>query len=341
MKVYINTSAAIPAISPQEALNNSYFGPVYHGTSRNMNEILQQGFSLKHVVPTNFKRYALSDILDIGRSNGETGPSHGYSLQPYGHTNLPPPVHHLGFGIYFTTVKAIGKKFNNNSVKNLHEFYLDIDRSKLEEINFASPNRMMSWWQSNGYNVDPNVIENGDYREWIRATGNLTKTLRQKYDAVWFTGRSVRGKLLDGDQIVVFDPRRIYRADSSLASGLELGSTVYHTQNLEDVIRRYKFYRPDLNIQVMTYEEVINGYPETGSIYGKYVKSRPDWHILVEIKDRNDARILHEYPPVNVKGRITKIRENENNKQVPRYFEVKWSKGGTCFNYIESELSNS
>lgn len=204
-------------ISPQEAIDRGFFGPVFHGTSsENHKQINTQGFQV------------FSDVESSGNNI-----SNGYINQPY-YNNIPPPLHHLGFGIYFTTKKTIAKKFNANTTKNLSTYYLDVP--KLETINFGAPKTMMNWWIKNGY--DPNLARESE-RGRIQATTMLTNHLKNKYDAVWFKGASLY-TLLDGDQIVIFNPNRIYKVDFNIASDMEIGSKVIKVDTTLDVHDRYK-----------------------------------------------------------------------------------------------------
>jgi hypothetical protein len=208
--------AAVTKISLAEAQNKGYFGPVYHGTSAESREqIEKEGFKV---------------FIGHERS-GDI--SHGYQASAYSN-GKPAPIHHLGFGIYFTTSKSIAKQYNNNSLKGLKTYYLDVPRK--ETINFGSPNTMMKWWVANGYDIPTVYFEgkNPPSNEGITqhiakmrldATNHLTDFLKEKYDAVWFKGKGLH-KLLDGDQICVFDPARIHEIDLSLAKGWEAGSKV-------------------------------------------------------------------------------------------------------------------
>lgn len=186
----------VTQVGYQEVQQRKLFGPVYHGTTpESFSQILQTGFK----VPNGVSR------ADDSR--------HGYEFDGYGRLNIPPPVHHLGYGIYFTQSKSIAKNYNMGTGKQLPQFYLDVPR--LETINFGAVTTMMKWWYSNGYNM-PSLtsLQNADMAEkqrlWVEATRNLTKTLSSKYDAVLFTGKGFRGSLLDGNQICVYDPARIY-----------------------------------------------------------------------------------------------------------------------------------
>lgn len=196
-------SHAVPPVTAEEAHERKLFGPVWHGSSEQGREdIAKRGFRI---------------IIGMPRSN-ET--AHGYPYQPYAPGMPPAPIHHLGFGVYFTTSKSIAKKFNGNSMVGLVTYYLDAPR--LETINFGAPNTMMKWWESQGY--DTAQAKTG-LDGWFEATIKLTNNLASKWDAVWFKGKSLR-RLLDGDQICVYDTRRIYRLDDSAAGGLSIGAKV-------------------------------------------------------------------------------------------------------------------
>ena len=222
LKTKYNIIASTKKISEGEARKRGYFGPVYHGTSpENRDKIQSEGFRV---------------FVGIERSDDVR---HGYPASSYA-LDRPAPVHHLGFGIYFTTAKAIAKKFNNDSLRGLKTYYLDIPR--LETINFGSPNTMMKWWMENGYDIpivygkEAKTNQSVDKLR-LRYTKKLTKELKQKYDAVWYKGKGLY-KLLDGDQVCVFDPKRIYEIDSSLSTGWEIGSKVKRkSDNMIGVIR--------------------------------------------------------------------------------------------------------
>lgn len=230
---YTIVAAPVNKISPQEAINRGYFGPVYHGTNEyNREKIEKDGFKV---------------FIGNPRSENVT---HGYELSNYW-DGKPAPIHHLGFGVYLTTVKAIGKKFNNNSLKGLKSYYIDAPR--IETINFGSPRNMMKWWVENGYDMpqvsnfaDPKVVS-----QRLKATKNMTNHLKSNYDAVWFKGKGIT-TLLDGDQIVVFDPKRIYEVDQKLATGLEIGGKVKRKsdgmvgiiRNIRDIPSDARQYHP-------------------------------------------------------------------------------------------------
>lgn len=212
-------------ISPQEARDKGLFGPVYHGTTNEdrLEKIKSQGFK-----------------ITVG--NDRTGDtSNGYELMDYW-AGVPAPIHHLGFGVYFTTIKSIAKKFSYGN-SQIGPYFLDAPR--LEIINFGSKKNMMNWWVQNGYDYDRQkflIWNNNELRygnktegmrqERLRATLNLTETLKSKYDAVWFKGKGIY-QLLDGDQVVVFDPNGIYKLDKSLSKPGEIGSKVVARVNID------------------------------------------------------------------------------------------------------------
>lgn len=190
--------AQIPIIAPVEAKTRNLFGPVYHGTTPdNLANIREKGF--------------ISFNIDAINT---------YPKEPYGHTGLIPPLHHLGFGIYFTPSKAIARQFASGNIKGVGTFYLDIQN--YEEINFVSPDKMMNWWIQHGY--DPH-----NENRW-GACYEMTKQIMSEFDAVYFKGKAFRGYALDGPQICVYDERKIYIVNNRLAKGLEIGAKVVNIE---------------------------------------------------------------------------------------------------------------
>ena len=226
LKSLLVTEAQVRKISLQQAINNKYFGPIYHGTSAESREKIDR---------ERFKVF-YSDAPATGDVQN------GYDLSDYC-GGIPAPLHHLGFGVYFTTVKSIAKKFNLNSTRGLKTYFAEIPSSRVETINFAAPHTMMRWWVENGYNYDTKTksklfgTAETDLRaiknERARATLNLTRTLKSKYDAVWFKGKGLH-QLLDGDQVCIFNPDKILEIDSNLASPMDIGSRVKTVENLYD-----------------------------------------------------------------------------------------------------------
>lgn len=202
--------AKLKKISLEDARRAGMFGPLYHGTTPESRERVQQeGFKIPR------------DVTDS---------RNGYPNEVY-HGGVPAPIHHLGYGVYFTTNKVIAKKFNGGTVKGLKVYFIQAPRQ--ETINWGAPGTMMKWWLSQGYNY-PEILKAHDVKApgpqemtFMReqATENLTKTLSSKYDAVWYKGRGLR-TLLDGDQVCVYDPSIIYEIDPKLARGFDLGAKV-------------------------------------------------------------------------------------------------------------------
>lgn len=192
------------------------FGPVYHGTMNDQTRQLidREGFKV---------------IIGQAQSGGV---SNGYLLDSYW-AGIPAPIHHLGFGVYFTTVKSIAKKYAGGSVRGMATYYLDTP--DIETINFAVPKTMMNWWLKNGYdyNIKDQSLLFGNqktslpaiFAERFRATVAMTDYLKSKYSAVWFKGRTIRSTL-DGDQVCVYDPSNIYKIDPSLFKKGDVGSKV-------------------------------------------------------------------------------------------------------------------
>jgi hypothetical protein len=175
------------------------WGPVYHGTTQeNRARIEKEGFKIFH------------------GSERSGNISHGYENRPY-HENIPPPVHHLGYGVYFTTSPAIAKQFSGGTMRNMPTYYLAT--KNVGEINFGAANTMMKWWVKNGY--DPKVAQ----VDRVTATRLLTDRLKKQYHAVWFKGKGLY-RLLDGDQVCVYYPEIIYQIDKTLSKYGEVGSKV-------------------------------------------------------------------------------------------------------------------
>lgn len=272
-----DTSPKLQICSKQQAIDNEWFGPVYHGTTEDKWPIIMKyGFQVFH-----------------GTQRSESV-RHGYPNQEY-YKGIPPPIHHLGYGIYFTTVKTIAKAFNNNTEKNLKEFYLDAPR--LETINFGANRTMMEWWQTNGYDAPPGASD----QERVEATLKMTRQLSKNFDAVWFKGKGLR-RLLDGDQVCVFDPSRIYLVDKSKSFGYEIGSTV--------IFNKESIFGP--NPDLLSKEKFESGrlYFPGDNIKGLIV-SRQELMPEISAKYWGGAKYS---------------------------FTVKWKKGGTVSNYTEKNL---
>ena len=208
--------------SLQFAKDNDFFGPVWHGTSPQGQEIInREGFKV-------FYNY---------QPNAASGIANGYDDRPY-HDGIPAPIHHLGFGVYFTTVLAIAKQFNLGTAKGLTTYYIATKSNDI--INFGATGTMMKWWIKNGY--DPAVAK----VDRLTATRLLTDRLKSQYDSVWFKGKSLY-KLLDGDQLCVYDPSIIYRIDNDLAQPGDIGSKVVrNTDGMIGTILSKRYLSPDI-----------------------------------------------------------------------------------------------
>jgi hypothetical protein len=300
------TEAPMVAISPQQA--QGMFGPLYHGTRGDLGDIIASGFDTAKSVPHGVG----------GWRNAPIGTSNGYALEPYGFTGVAAPVHHLGFGAYLTTVKAIAKQYAGGTTKGMRTFYLD--SPKILTINFGSPNTMMRWWREQGYDMTHEATKNRDTRAWIAATMKLTMKLQEEYDAVWFKGKGIR-KLLDGDQVCVYRPELLKVVDPKLASGMEIGAKVVHTQVIPERFRGSNvFYVDDLKegdfgnagrLAAAGWRGIYRGDEEPHPTVGRYP--------------------IHMIPPPGTVGIITPT-------QAPPHHSVKWKTGGEMYNYAPEEL---
>lgn len=212
LKSFLNeifiSEAPIEKISLQQAKDQKMFGPVYHGTQSSKQELIDKdGFK----------------IFVGDERQGDI--SNGYQASNY-NNGIPAPIHHLGYGIYFTTVKNIAKQYSYDKNNKLNEYYLNVSPSRFLEINFGAQTTMMKWWIANGY--DPELAK----KDRVAATKKLTENLSSKYDAVWFKGKGLH-RLLDGDQICVFNLDIIYKLDSTLSQKGEIGSKIIANQDIK------------------------------------------------------------------------------------------------------------
>ena len=184
-------------VSPEDAEKLQFFGPVYHGTTDEKRKLIQhQGFQFFKSPPRS------GDVR------------HGFNPGDFGNRDTLPPIHFLGWGTYFTKSVGIAKNFNVGTGKGLKAYYIggaDYTLPRIEEINFGSNNTMMKWWKQYGYDMPPK----GDFKNqeelekrWMQETEDLTNALKSQFDAVHFKGKSMRGSLLDGNQICVYRPEQ-------------------------------------------------------------------------------------------------------------------------------------
>jgi hypothetical protein len=295
-------------VSTHTAKQDNLFGPVYHGTDSDRHNLIQSdGFKI---------------FIDSPRSGSV---KHGYPPNPYYPMGPPPPIHHLGYGIYFTTVKAIAKKFNGDTTKNLKEFYLNVPR--LETINFASPKKMMQWWVDNGYDLE--LAKSGEPGR-IQATINLTDSLKAKYDAVLFTGRSVTGRLLDGNQICVFDTNNIYLKDDSEASGLMVGSKVILNNDILTPTNHYSAdsSEPQRDVRVSINKGTKGVIIDIRDISPQHI----EW-----VKNNSDFKITDKMSDAFVKYWKDSMLKKINGDG--KYYKVKFAKGGTDSNISSLDIT--
>jgi hypothetical protein len=318
---------SVERISPTEAKSRGLMGPLYHGTMRGIDDIRQNGFDVSRSIP---RGVGLGVAQGLGgsyiRDDVPIGSSNGYAFAPYGYTGIAPPIHHLGFGVYFTTVKAIAKMYGGNSMKGVIEFYANVP--DMIEINFAAERTMMKWWLQNGYTMTPEATEKRDFNTWAKATMNLTKNLR-KYGAVHFLGKSGFNRALDGDQVCIYDPSVLVIVDKKLATGLDVGSKVVHTGDTKAYIGN----RNDLYVDDVRPTD-FGGWGklgQQGGWRGVFWSHRQGVDL-----PRSEASPIHLIPPTGMVGEIINVRDH------PTYgtsYDVRWAKGGVQYNYKASELS--
>ena len=289
-----NLAEELNRISMQTAVDKHMFGPVYHGTTtENRENIEREGFKI---------------FMGSERSENIRN---GYITNRDYAQGTPPPIHHLGYGVYFTTVKAIGSRFNQDSTKGLKTYYLDVPR--LATINFASPKRMMEWWIQNGY--DASLAKQGQQGR-IDATKKMTETLMKNYDAVWFKGKTMY-RVLDGDQIVVFDTSKIYQIDPALAGELEIGSKVRRTTDKFDY--QYSYSTDSGESRTLRTRPTI-----AKDTIGVILAKKPTEDIIQRFKD-----------PLTGKPLNNSIGWFGDSKYI---YKVKWNKGGTEANALDKDL---
>ncbi len=142
--------------------------------------------------------------------------------------------------------------YNKGTSKNLYKFYLDIPN--ICEINFGVERTMMKWWNDNGFDK---ISNNKDIlKDRMKATIKMTDVLKNKYDAVWFKGKGYSGRLLDGDQICVYDTSKIYLLDDSNVIGYNIGAKV---ERLEDKIGHKYSYVNGVFEPISNYIEIPKG----------------------------------------------------------------------------------
>jgi len=202
--------SSVPVISPQEAHDTCTGESFYHGSApENVGVIEESGFSWEE-----------------GEARTEQT-AHGYEDRDY-HDGCPPPVHHLGYGIYLTAVRNIAKDYGYGSMKNVLEFKI-LKSARISEINWGATRTMTKWWTQNGYDCE---LANTDR---VAATKALTDRLSAQYDAIYYKGKGLH-RLLDGNQICVYNPSILRRVDKKLAQRGEIGSKVVRVKVIDNGI---------------------------------------------------------------------------------------------------------
>lgn len=310
---FIQLNESIDKVSKQYAIDHNYFGPVYHGTtSENLQSIIQNGFAVR-------------TYLSAGKLNA-------YPLQDY-YGGIPAPMDHLGYGIYLTTVKTIAKNFARGKNPNI-QFFLDVP--KIETINFGAPRTMMKWWIDNGYDEDlaRTALATGDESLGHEATLKLTTHLSSKYDAVYFKGKGLY-RLLDGDQVCVYDPQRIKMIDLTLSLQYEIGSSV-------EAINTIKMNEIGSGVIPAGTKGIIQKKTKMGDAYLNQLKSMSTDKMLQMIdKAYNDRYGSLDDSIVGIsKEDYTNYWLNKYKSQIEsngEYFTVKFKKGGT-FDVPKTEI---
>lgn len=133
----------IKRISPQEASDRKMFGPVYHGTTR-IADIRREGF-----------KYERGGEPRSGFTvHGMTASHMASGLYALG---FPPPIHWLGYGVYFTTSRTLATRYGTGSARDTGPYWLDVSNHIV--INFGAPNTMMKWWLAHGFDGNLALID--------------------------------------------------------------------------------------------------------------------------------------------------------------------------------------
>lgn len=189
---------SVPIISPQEAYNTCFPETFYHGTTPDLaSDIIERGF-----------------IWNIEEA-GQSATRHGYENFYYGQTGCKSPVHHLGFGIYLTSSRTNAKRFGDKVLQ-----FKILKTAKIITLNKGSPNTMAAWWQEWGYDCELSK------KDRVQATKIMTDKISAQYQAAYFLGKGLYRRLLDGNQICIYDPSILRQINSKLAKSREIGSKV-------------------------------------------------------------------------------------------------------------------
>lgn len=309
----LECSGPLRRIAPREVGERRLFGPVYHGTSEE----------------------SAKDILgDMGFCFERGRPREGFTVHGYGPgemveyqgERIPIPTHFLGFGVYLTTVKSQAKAYTNRTTAvnramggsgkpKVIEVYLDIQ--EYEIINFAAMHKMVSWWVGNGY--DPSLAK----VDRTTATIALTVSLSSKYEAVYFTAASYRGKTnLDGNQICLYAPMegKICLIDKSLVVPGDVGSKVRRlSDGMIGELRKIRSTAPSDRFHGY---KIGHSRSEAVEIKKECIASGRGWDETADRYMEKSVQFYEQYGP-DVYG---------------AYLEVKWRKGGIDLNVYPNEI---
>lgn len=312
-------------VSPIEVKKRGLFGPIYHGTTEQGREAINQ---------MGFKPF-------VGAARtGEV--VNGFELTNWW-LGIPPPIHMLGFGVYFTTIKSIAKKFNQGTTKGLKSYYIDAPR--FEKINFGVNKTMMEWWQKNGYDMKPIRWSSGTVgsyqgikilgdtpegevqaieKERVKATINLTNTLKSKYDAVWYKGKSMK-TLLDGDQVCVYDISNIYELDNESWEGYHIGGGIYVKTGDRFLIRGTKATAVIKNLRKIGSNHSRDIWDiATGkdSNYMLEIGEKKNWDSVIEVYKDKLKELLKKHHAEFLKERASNnsMSEEENLESLVNFY---------------------
>ncbi len=110
-------------------------------------------------------------------------------------------------------------------MKNVLEFRV-LKNARISVINWGAPRTMMKWWNENGYDCELAKTDR------IAATKSLTDQLSSQNDAIYYKGKGMN-RLLDGNQLCIYNPSILRRVDNKLAQRGEIGSKVMRVKVID------------------------------------------------------------------------------------------------------------
>jgi hypothetical protein len=188
---------------------------------------------------------------------------------------------------------------------------------------------MMKWWIKMGYPAQ-DVLDGKVSR--VEGTQMLTDNLKGQYDAVWFKGKGIH-RLLDGDQICVFDPQNIYMIDASKYNDFDIGSKVKRKSDgmIGTIVGKHAFEGRFLDMRrewIQKYQEMIDIIESGDDTPIKEWAKYSHGEITPEV--RNDAVSELKY---YIDGYEGMFQEDD-----PNQYTVKWNKGGTDGNVYRGNI---